>query len=489
MPDTLLSFLPVIGEDADSVRARYDADANAGLDPSDPAYADTTEGGFFWECTQPSVLEAVRLWGFLGTEVVAAAFPGTAWGDYLDLHGETLDLPRLDEVQATGDVLFTGAIGTLIPSGTQVSTVQADPSSSEDPVVFNTDRTITLVATPGPVNLAAAPLGTGGTLAAGVYYYALTAIGANGETVASNEVTVTLSGSTSSVPLSWTAFAGATGYKVYRGSAAGGEELLATLGVVTAYTDDGSAVITPTVLVPTNSVSITAATAGTSGNVGSGTITQVVSPVAGAPAVTNTQATSGGADLESDDRYRQRIEAEYGKAAGAGNIYDYQKWALEVPQVGYVSVQPLWNGAGTVRVIITDQQNHPNSSSIVQELQARLDPVPGQGQGQAPIGAIVTVATPSLLVVNTVGAITHDSGYSLDGTAGTVPTRAAIQDAVSSYLNTLPPGSAVVLNAVIRQMMEVPGVHDVTGVTLNGSAANVAVGALQVAEAGTVTLS
>src|SRR4051812_26393531 len=108
MPDSLLNFLPVVAEDADSVRGRYDADANAGLDPADPAFVDTTEGGFYWDLTQGSVLENVRLWDFLGTEMVAAMFPGTAWGDYLDLHGETINLPRLDEVEATAQVLFVG---------------------------------------------------------------------------------------------------------------------------------------------------------------------------------------------------------------------------------------------------------------------------------------------------------------------------------------------------------------------------------------------
>lgn len=599
MPDTLLAFLPVTAEDADSVRARFDADANAGLDPSDPSYLDTTEGGFYWDLTQAAVLEAVRLWDFLGTEVVAAAFPGTAWGDYLDMHGETVNLPRDDEVQATGTVLFTGAAGTLIASATQVSTQQPDPSAATQPVVFTTDRTITLAVVPGPVNLVAGVSASGGILPAGTYYYAVTAIGPNGETIASNEVTVTLSGAASRVDLSWTAFAGATQYNVYRGTVVSGETLLATMPaavkvpptgvvatpfgtggtlaagtrfyVVTAfdaagetvkstevnavvpaggtgrvvltwnrvegalkyrvyegatgaenvYWEVGGALLTFTevgggstggtppvanttvatdfsdtggdalgiTLVPTNSVSITAADPGSAGNVGAGTITQVLSPINGAPGVTNTQATSGGADVESDARYRLRIAAEYGKASGAGNISDYIKWALQVPQVGYATVQPLWAGAGTVRVIITDQNNHPNSTSIVAALQTTLDPVAGQGQGLAPIGAIVTVATPSLLVVATVATITHDSGYTLDGSTGTVPTRAAITTAVQTYLNTLPPGQPAVLYAVLRQIMSVPGVHDVSAFTLNGVATNVAVGALQVASAGTVTLS
>jgi len=495
MPDTFLSFLPVVAEDADSVRARFNADANAGLDPSDPSFIDTTEGGFFWDLTQPAVLECVRLWDFLGTEMVMAAFPGTAWGSYLDAHGETVNLPRNDEVAASGTVLFTGDAGTLIAAGTQVATVQPDPSSTVDPISFATDASITLMATPGPVSLTATPSATGGTLPPGVYYYVVTAIGPDGETIASNEVSVTLSGATSSVALAWSAYAGATGYNIYRGGTALAETLLASpAGTGTTYTDTGASAQTATPA-PTNSVGITAQVPGSAGNVGSNTITQILSPQQGAPTVTNPQPTSGGSDVESDERYRLRILAEYGKSSGSGNISDYVKWGLSLPQVGFVTVQPLWNGAGTVRVIITDPDNHPNSASVVSALQLLLDPVAGQGMGLAPIGAIVTVTTPSLLTVAVAAQVVFQSGYSLDGAAGTVPTRATITAALNSYLNGLAPGEDAILTAVIRQIMSVPGVEDVTGPggtglpQLNGASTNVAVGPLQVSSAGTINLS
>jgi uncharacterized phage protein gp47/JayE len=480
MPDAFISFTPLVVENIDSVRARMNADANAGLDPADPNFQDTTEGGFFWDMTQAAAMEAVRLWDLLGTETVAAAFPGTAWGDYLDLHGETINVPRLDEVQSTGIVLFTGAIGTLIPSGTQVATVQADPSSADAPVTFLTDRSITLVDTPGPTNLAATPSGSGGTLPAGVYYYMVTAIGANGETIASNEVMVTLSGATSSVALAWTASAGATAYKIYRGATPLSERLLASpVGTGTTYTDTG-AVSPGATVVPTNSVSVTAQTAGTVGNVPAGSITQVLTPITGGPAVTNAAAASGGADVESDQRFRTRILAAYASAPGAGNIAAYVKWALDVPQIGYVTVQPLWNGPGTVRVIVTDRSNKPVTPSVVANLQTILDPVAGMGNGLAPIGAIVTVTTATSLAIAIAATITHSTGYSLDGAGGTIATRAAITQALSDYVNTLTPGSNVILNKVIGQFFLVPGVLDVSGVTLNGSAANVTVGGLQV---------
>lgn len=85
---------------------------------------------------------------------------------------------------------------------------------------------------------------TGGTFTAGTYYWVITATNANGETTKSAEVTSTLTGSTSSVALSWDRTDGATGYKIWRGTTAGGENILVTTigsGTTTTYTDTGTA--------------------------------------------------------------------------------------------------------------------------------------------------------------------------------------------------------------------------------------------------------
>lgn len=95
-----------------------------------------------------------------------------------------------------------------------------------------------------PSTLSATPSGTGGTFAAGTYYWVITATTVNGESTRSNEVNATLSGSTSSVALNWTQVAGANGYKVYRGTTTGGEATLVTTigsGSTVTYTDTGTA--------------------------------------------------------------------------------------------------------------------------------------------------------------------------------------------------------------------------------------------------------
>lgn len=98
---------------------------------------------------------------------------------------------------------------------------------------------------PAPTGLVATPFASGGTLAAGTYYYRVSAVNANGQTLASTEVSSgALTGSTSRVVLTWTAVNGATGYRVYRSTVSGTyttPALLASPSPAT-YTDTGGSV-------------------------------------------------------------------------------------------------------------------------------------------------------------------------------------------------------------------------------------------------------
>lgn len=115
---------------------------------------------------------------------------------------------------------------------------QTNPPNSGDNVVCS-DR----VTPSAPTGLGATGSSTGGTLAAGTYHYVVTATVPNGETIKSNEVSATLTGSTSSVALAWTAPSGdgATGYNVYRGPAGGENVLVAVIvsGTTITFTDTG----------------------------------------------------------------------------------------------------------------------------------------------------------------------------------------------------------------------------------------------------------
>lgn len=69
-----------------------------------------------------------------------------------------------------------------------------------------------------PVQANLTSVGSGGGLAAGTYFYKVTAKNGAGETLPSNEKSITVSGGSSKVTISWAEVPGATAYVVYRGT-------------------------------------------------------------------------------------------------------------------------------------------------------------------------------------------------------------------------------------------------------------------------------
>lgn len=99
-----------------------------------------------------------------------------------------------------------------------------------------------LAALAAPTQNAPSTATTGGTLAAATYYYKVSALNAAGETLPSGEQSQVTTGSTSTVTVNWAAVPGATSYRVYRGTAAGAENVYFTAGAgATSFVDTGAA--------------------------------------------------------------------------------------------------------------------------------------------------------------------------------------------------------------------------------------------------------
>jgi hypothetical protein len=125
---------------------------------------------------------------------------------------------------------------------------QSAPDQSNPQTIFG----VSYVQALTPV---AAPAGPSATLAAGgtlpepqEFFYVVTAFIGPSESVGSTEVNATTTSVDKTINLAWSAVAGATGYKVYRGTATGAENLLiATIepGSTLTYSDNGSSAGTP----------------------------------------------------------------------------------------------------------------------------------------------------------------------------------------------------------------------------------------------------
>jgi uncharacterized phage protein gp47/JayE len=232
-------------------------------------------------------------------------------------------------------------------------------------------------------------------------------------------------------------------------------------------------------------VYIEAGEAGKAGNVASRTITIIATPVPGVSSVSNESPTTGGADVESDDAIRARFFEKVRAPGTSGNRADYIQWAGEVSGVGAVQVIPLWNGPGTVKVVLLDSDKQPVSQTVVYDAQSYLDPDPGSGEGKAPIGAAVTVEAAFPVTVDVAASV------ALTGTKTLAEIQYFFEAALTEYLQSIAfAGDPTVRYVRIGSLLlDTEGVQDYSNLTVNSGTSNVSVNTGEVAIKGTVTLS
>ena len=109
-----------------------------------------------------------------------------------------------------------------------------------------------------------------------------------------------------------------------------------------------------------------------------------------------------GEDEEGTEDFRQRYFETIKSIAYGGNIDDYRKKVKDIDGVGLVKVIPVWNGGGTVKLIITDPEFKEPTSELISKVQEIIDPIPfhQKGVGIAPIGHYVTVVGAKLKKIN-----------------------------------------------------------------------------------------
>ena len=226
---------------------------------------------------------------------------------------------------------------------------------------------------------------------------------------------------------------------------------------------------------------LTAETAGDTGNSYAGPIL----PITFLQGLTSAQLTGilvPGDDAEDDNSLRERVISALNERPFGGNIAAYRTEILAIDGVGAVQIYPVWNGGGTVKCSVLGADLLPASAVLVQAIQNRIDPPPNQGLGlgMAPIGAQVTITAPQTVTVDVSAAVDLAAGY----TIGQILPQA--QEAIGAYLLSIrknwgtPVSSSgaqyaatVYLSQVLAALVGVDGVTNVTGVALNGGAADI----------------
>lgn len=213
---------------------------------------------------------------------------------------------------------------------------------------------------------------------------------------------------------------------------------------------------------------------GTIGNVLPNKITVLITPINGIESITNEEEFKGGTDIEDEEHFRERVMEAEQEEQLSGADTDYIRWAKEVPGVGYAYVDSEWNGAGTVKVLILDKNGQPATNELIKAVKDYIypDKLPGQNRrGKAPIGAIVTIATPNILNISIQANFEFMNGYDSTDILN------SLKDKINTYLGGIPIGGTIIYKAIDTiigsAILEKQGIKDYTNLTVNGGTSNI----------------
>lgn len=226
----------------------------------------------------------------------------------------------------------------------------------------------------------------------------------------------------------------------------------------------------------TQTVAVTATTAGAAGNTLAGASLALVSPVSGVAsnAIVAAGGLAAGADVEGTEAFRARILARLKDPPHGGAEADYIQWALEVPGVTRAWVYPHEDGTGTVAVRFV-MDGKPGTiiptSGEVATVQAYID-----SPYRRPVTADVTVKAPTAV----------DLDVTIDGLD---PDETAVRDAIAAELADMlareaTPGGTILLSHIREAISVAAGEYDHV---LTSPSANVTHSTGQIAVLGDIT--
>ncbi|HBG7073072.1 baseplate J/gp47 family protein [Clostridioides difficile] len=214
--------------------------------------------------------------------------------------------------------------------------------------------------------------------------------------------------------------------------------------------------------------------AGTIGNVSEGSVSVLLGSINGIKSVTNKESFKGGTDIEDEEHFRERVLVAEQEDKLSEASSDYIRWAKEVDGVGYAYVVPEWAGAGTVKGLILDKNRKAATQELINKVQEYIYPNVEDGQnrdGKAPIGAIVTIATPQTLLINVKASFVFLNGFSQETVLN------ILKNKIDKYLDKIDIGGTVSYNAIYSltgsMMLADEGIQDFSSLTINDGTTNI----------------
>lgn len=188
-----------------------------------------------------------------------------------------------------------------------------------------------------------------------------------------------------------------------------------------------------------------------------------ISNIAGISSAELSDVLIEATDAESDEALRERFYEHVQSTAFAGNAPAYEETTLGIGGVGAVKVYPVWNGPGTVLLLVGNERGRAATPELVKIVQDYYQPTDAPETGLAPIGHTVTVATATEVPLTISASISVAEGVSF----ATVQNQ--ISEAMQEYITSINFSSAIVyISRLTVAALNVVGVLDVQNVAING---------------------
>ena len=215
---------------------------------------------------------------------------------------------------------------------------------------------------------------------------------------------------------------------------------------------------------------------GTIGNVPVNAIKYFPKTLEGLQTVTNNTAFTNGYSAESDESLRQRYYDKVRTPATSGNKYHYINWCKEVTGVGDVKVFPLWNGNGSVKCTIINENKRAADNTLVNDVFEYIEI-------NRPIGATVTVVSATEKALNINVHLIINSSYTIEA------VQVILVNSITEYLKNIAFKETYVSYPKIGSLiLSTSGVLDYTDLTINDSIENITIADEEVAVLGAVTI-
>lgn len=182
-------------------------------------------------------------------------------------------------------------------------------------------------------------------------------------------------------------------------------------------------------------------------------------------------------DEENDDHLRARLLNTNSWVAYGGNVADYLDMTSKIHDVGATQVYPVWDGPGTVKLVILNNDLMPASQTLIKKVKEEIDPEDKetQGYGLAPIDHRVTVTAPEAFRIDIAMNVTIVDSANIDSIRANIKTSLeelfkSLRKDWSTINATIGRGYQLTVyrSKILSRVMMLEGVANATMPRLNG---------------------